>query len=86
LSRSTAITTRTKRTRPYRKDIVFFSQQVKIALRNCGKIDFASVEDYIAMTGNFALARSSRRWAVKKRCRSSTIPAQGRGGAGFPTG
>ena len=33
---------------PAMKDIPFFANQVKIALRNCGVVDFASMESYIA--------------------------------------
>ena len=36
-------------------DIPFFTEQVQIALRNCGKVDFASLENYIA-------GMDSKRW------------------------
>jgi NADH-quinone oxidoreductase subunit F len=36
---------------PYLKDIDYFKEQVKIALRNCGSIDFLSLEEYVANDG-----------------------------------
>lgn len=72
---------------PYMKDIGFFSQQVKIALRNCGKIDFASVEDYIAHDGYFALAKVLTELGREKTVQELIDSGlRGRGGAGFPTG
>jgi NADH-quinone oxidoreductase subunit F len=32
---------------PYIKDVDYFKNQVKIALRNCGEIDYSSLEEYI---------------------------------------
>ncbi len=72
---------------PLMKDIPFFSEQVKIALRNCGKVDFASLESYIAAGGFSALAK-----ALKDMDRKATVEEiklsglRGRGGGGFPTG
>jgi len=72
---------------PYMKDIGFFSQQVKIALRNCGKIDFSSVEDYIAHDGYFALAKVLTEMGREKTVQELIDSGlRGRGGAGFPTG
>ncbi|HPY95108.1 MAG TPA: NAD(P)H-dependent oxidoreductase subunit E, partial [Clostridia bacterium] len=36
---------------PHVRDIPFFSEQVKIALRNCGRVDYASLDSYIAQDG-----------------------------------
>jgi NADH:ubiquinone oxidoreductase subunit F (NADH-binding)/(2Fe-2S) ferredoxin/Pyruvate/2-oxoacid:ferredoxin oxidoreductase delta subunit len=72
---------------PYMKDIGFFSEQVKIALRNCGRVDFSSIEDYIANDGYFAAAK-----VIMEMGREKTVQElidsglRGRGGAGFPTG
>jgi NADH:ubiquinone oxidoreductase subunit F (NADH-binding)/(2Fe-2S) ferredoxin/NAD-dependent dihydropyrimidine dehydrogenase PreA subunit len=72
---------------PYTKDIGFFSQQVKIALRNCGRIDFTDIEDYIANDGYAALGKvlfeMGREKTVQELINSGL---RGRGGAGFPTG
>ena len=35
-------------------DIGFFKKQVKIALRNCGSMEYADIEAYIARDGYFA--------------------------------
>jgi len=39
-------------------DIPFFKEQVRIALRNCGAIDYASLEAYIANGGNYAAEKA----------------------------
>ena len=72
---------------PYTKDLPFFSKQVKIALRNVGRIDFSSVEDYIGHDGYFALAKVLTDWGREKTIEEITASGlRGRGGAGFPTG
>ena len=43
---------------PYIKDIKYFNDQMKIALRNCGVIDHASLEEYIARDGYMAIAKA----------------------------
>ncbi|MDR0897894.1 MAG: NAD(P)H-dependent oxidoreductase subunit E, partial [Oscillospiraceae bacterium] len=71
---------------PLMKDIPFFSEQVKIALRNCGKVDFASLADYIAQGGYQPLCKAlntGRADVVDEMKRSGL---RGRGGGGFPTG
>ncbi len=72
---------------PYMKDIGFFSEQVKIVLRNCGRVDFSSIDDYIRNDGYFALAKVlmdiGREKTVQEMIDSGL---RGRGGAGFPTG
>jgi NADH:ubiquinone oxidoreductase subunit F (NADH-binding)/(2Fe-2S) ferredoxin/NAD-dependent dihydropyrimidine dehydrogenase PreA subunit len=72
---------------PHMKDIGFFSEQVRIALRNCGRVDFSSIEDYIANDGYFAATK-----VIMDMGREKTVQElidsglRGRGGAGFPTG
>ena len=39
------------------KELGFFDRQVRIVLRNCGKIDPGSVEEYIASGGYQAIAK-----------------------------
>lgn len=68
-------------------DINFFKTQVKIALRNCGLIDYANVEAYIANGGYFAAAKALGEMSasdVVSEVKKSGM--KGRGGAGFPTG
>ncbi len=68
-------------------DIDFFKQQVKIALRNCGAMDHASIDAYIARDGYQAamdyLQNKSGADVVSEIKASGLM---GRGGAGFPTG
>lgn len=68
-------------------DIDFFREQVKIVLRNCGLMEYASLDAYIARDGYQALAKAltgmSRAEVVEEVKRSGL---KGRGGAGFPTG
>jgi len=40
------------------KEVGFFENQVRIVLRNCGKIDPGSIEEYIEQGGYLALKRS----------------------------
>ncbi|NCB63918.1 MAG: NADH-quinone oxidoreductase subunit NuoF, partial [Clostridia bacterium] len=68
-------------------DISFFKEQVRIALRNCGRMEFASLDAYIARDGYAALSKAltgmSPAQVVDEMKRSGL---RGRGGAGFPTG
>lgn len=72
---------------PNIEDINFFRQQVKIALRNCGEIEHASIEAYIARDGYqsvcTALKEKTGADVADEVTRSGLM---GRGGAGFPTG
>ena len=72
---------------PMMTDVPFYKKQVRIALRNNGKIDPNNIEHYIAVGGYVAL----------EKVLSSMTPEQvleevdkanlrGRGGAGFPAG
>jgi NADH-quinone oxidoreductase subunit F len=65
----------------------FFENQVRIVLRNCGKIDPGSIEEYIAAGGYTAIEK-----ALKSMTQDQVIEEvlqsglRGRGGAGFMTG
>ena len=72
---------------PKLDDINFFKEQVRIALRNCGRMEFASMEAYIARDGYAAAAKALdglSREEVVEIMKASGL--RGRGGAGFPTG
>lgn len=68
-------------------DIDFFKEQVRIVLRNCGELEFSSLDAYIARNGYLAAAKaltgSTPREIVEEVKKSGL---RGRGGAGFPTG
>lgn len=67
-------------------DIPFYARQTRIALKNNGKIDPNSIEDYIAADGYAALAKvldMAPDEIVDSITRSGL---RGRGGGGFPTG
>ncbi len=71
---------------PRMEDIPFFKEQVRIALRNCGQMDYGSLAGYIARDGYFALAKAlaGQPADVVETVKASGL--RGRGGAGFPTG
>ncbi|MGI6701426.1 MAG: NADH-quinone oxidoreductase subunit NuoF [Christensenellales bacterium] len=72
---------------PKMSDIPFFKNQLKIALSNCGAMDYSSLEAYIARDGYMAIAKAlneSDRTGVIDEVIASGL--RGRGGAGFPTG
>jgi len=68
-------------------DIPFFKGQVKIALRHCGSVDFASLDSAIAAGGfeaaHKALTSMTPKEVVEEIKKSNL---RGRGGGGFPTG
>lgn len=67
-------------------DIEFFKRQTKVVLRNCGRIDPTSIEDYIGCGGYQGLAKvltSLSQDDVIAEMKKSGL--RGRGGAGFPT-
>ncbi len=70
----------------HRSDIPFFKGQTQVVLRNCGRIDPRSIEQYIARDGYAALARvlDQKPEDVIEEMKKSGL--RGRGGAGFPTG
>ncbi len=72
---------------PKLSDIDFFKEQVKIALRNCGVMEYSSLDAYIARDGYMALANvlaEKMPAEVIEEVKKSGL--RGRGGAGFPTG
>jgi NADH:ubiquinone oxidoreductase subunit F (NADH-binding)/NAD-dependent dihydropyrimidine dehydrogenase PreA subunit/(2Fe-2S) ferredoxin len=63
------------------------AKEVRVVLRNCGKIDPENIEDYIAQDGYLALARALTEMTPEQVIEEiSSSGLRGRGGAGFPTG
>ncbi len=68
-------------------DLSFYKKQLRIALKNCGKIDPENIDEYIAFDGYKALEKvlfSMTQETVIEEIIKSGL--RGRGGAGFPTG
>jgi NADH-quinone oxidoreductase subunit F/NADP-reducing hydrogenase subunit HndC len=72
---------------PRYDELGLFRNQQRVVLRNCGLIDPASLEEYVARGGYLALHQALTQMApgeiVAEVTRSGV---RGRGGAGFPTG
>jgi NADH:ubiquinone oxidoreductase subunit F (NADH-binding)/CBS domain-containing protein/(2Fe-2S) ferredoxin/NAD-dependent dihydropyrimidine dehydrogenase PreA subunit len=69
------------------EEVPFYKKQLRIALRNNGKIDPCNINHYIAVDGYSAIEKifsSMSPEAVLEEVKKSNI--RGRGGAGFPTG
>ncbi len=68
-------------------DIDFFKEQVRIVLRNCGIMEYGTIDAYIARDGYLAVAKMLSEKSSKDvvdEVKKSGL--RGRGGAGFPTG
>lgn len=77
----------TKKVVPKLNDIDFFKRQQKVVLKNCGKIDYGSIDEYIANDGYLALGKVLTEMSpdqVIDEVKKSGL--RGRGGGGFPTG
>lgn len=66
--------------------IPFYARQVKRVLANCGRIDPANIEHYIAAGGYRAFKAFSKMTPEKVIEEVTTAKLRGRGGAGFSTG
>ena len=64
----------------------FYAPQMKIALRNIGKIAPSDIEDYIAAGGYDGLRKALSMTAEEIIEQIEISGLRGRGGAGFPTG
>lgn len=65
----------------------FFKKQLRVALRNCGRINPEEIDEYIAFDGYKALAKALTEMSpgeVIQTIKDSGL--RGRGGGGFPTG
>ncbi len=72
---------------PRYSDIMFFKEQDRVVLRNCGKINPERIDDYLERGGYESLRKvifTMKPEDVIKEIKSSGL--RGRGGAGFSTG
>ena len=67
-------------------DNPFYAPQMKIALRNIGKINPTSVEDYLSSGGYEGLKKALTMSSEEILAEMDASGLRGRGGAGFPTG
>lgn len=68
-------------------DTTFYSNQQRIALRNCGVINPENIEEYIARDGYMALGKVLTEMKPQEVIDTMLKSGlRGRGGAGFPTG
>lgn len=68
-------------------NIDFYSKQLRIALKNCGKINPEDINEYIVEDGYLALYKALKEMTpeeVVNEIKASGL--RGRGGGGFPTG
>lgn len=72
---------------PFYRDIPFYKLQKRVILKNCGRINPESIDDYLAVDGYKALRRvlfEIKPEDIIEEIKKSGL--RGRGGAGFPTG
>ena len=72
---------------PWLDEHAFFARQTRWVLSNCGRIDPARIEEYVASDGYGALAHALREMTPEEvRAAVTESGLRGRGGGGFPTG
>jgi NADH:ubiquinone oxidoreductase subunit F (NADH-binding)/Pyruvate/2-oxoacid:ferredoxin oxidoreductase delta subunit/(2Fe-2S) ferredoxin len=72
---------------PYLDEHPFFAPQTRWVLANCGLIDPAEIDEYIARGGYAALWKTLTAKTPEQVCEMvETSGLRGRGGGGFPTG
>ena len=68
-------------------EVDLYKKQVKIALRNCGIIDYENIDEYIALDGYQTLAKVVLEMTPQEVIElMKEANLRGRGGAGFPAG
>ncbi|WP_129600567.1 NuoF family protein [Anaerophilus nitritogenes] len=68
------------------KDIPFYKKQLRIALRNCGRVNPEDIYEYVAFSGYEALGKALAKSPEEVIDLIKKSGLRGRGGGGFPTG
>ncbi|MBE9466859.1 MAG: 4Fe-4S binding protein [Bacteroidetes bacterium] len=72
---------------PFIEDLNFFALQKRVVLKNCGKINPQSINEYIANDGYKSFLKTIRYYTSEEICKLiKESGLRGRGGGGFPTG
>jgi NADH:ubiquinone oxidoreductase subunit F (NADH-binding)/Pyruvate/2-oxoacid:ferredoxin oxidoreductase delta subunit len=72
---------------PRIKDVSFYKKQMKLATRNCGMINYESIDEYIAKGGYFSLLKALTKMKPDEIVDEIIASGlRGRGGGGFPAG
>ncbi len=68
-------------------DVSFYKKQMKLATRNCGMINYESIDEYIAKGGYFSLLKALTKMKPDEIVEEIIASGlRGRGGGGFPAG
>jgi NADH:ubiquinone oxidoreductase subunit F (NADH-binding)/NAD-dependent dihydropyrimidine dehydrogenase PreA subunit len=68
-------------------DVNFYKKQMKLATRNCGMINFESIDEYIAKGGYISLFKALTKMKSEEIIEEIIASGlRGRGGGGFPAG